>query len=79
MSDCEELCDGCPRRAEHHLCDECCHAEPDAINQENMKLHAQVADLKARLKAVRAKSSAVRDWHLLDRATDLRVRKWRKP
>ena len=40
-------CDSCPNRAEHFLCDKCCHEEPDAILRENLKLWAENADLKA--------------------------------
>lgn len=38
MSDCDQSCDGCPNKAEHHLCDACCHDEVDAINRENEEL-----------------------------------------
>ena len=38
----------------------------------------EVADLRARLKAVRSQSRAIPQWHLLDRATDLRRRNWRE-
>lgn len=31
-------CDGCPAEATHHLCEECCHSEPDAIMKENTEL-----------------------------------------
>lgn len=31
-------CDGCPAEATHHLCEECCHSEPDAISKENAEL-----------------------------------------
>lgn len=39
-------CDGCPAKAEHHLCDACCHAEPDAINRENRELREEVERLR---------------------------------
>lgn len=45
MSRCGEPCDGCSARAEHHLCDKCCHEEPDAINRENQRLRVLVEEL----------------------------------
>ena len=42
MSLCGEPCDGCANRAEHHLCDACCHEEPDAIQKENRELHEKL-------------------------------------
>lgn len=42
-------CDGCPAEATHHLCEECCHAEPDAISKENAELRESAALVEARL------------------------------
>ena len=42
MSTCDQSCDGCPRKAEHHLCDACCHDEVDAIQKENRELREKL-------------------------------------
>lgn len=42
MSTCGEPCDGCSNRAEHHLCDACCHDEVNAIQKENRELREEV-------------------------------------
>lgn len=47
MSQCGEPCDGCPNRAEHHLCDACCHDEVNAIQAENRELRALLAQARA--------------------------------
>lgn len=72
-----ETCDGCPRPAEHHLCDECCHAEPDAINRENEKFRAEVRDLKARLKAARRRFQRGAIAEAYD-ALDIKNTNWRR-
>ena len=46
MSDCDAPCDSCPAKAEHHLCDLCCHEEPDAINKENRELREMLKKLE---------------------------------
>ena len=51
---CGEPCDNCATRAEHHLCDTCCHAEPDALSRENAELRAEIRDLKARVAELEA-------------------------
>lgn len=59
-------------------------AEARRLRDENGELRAEVADLKARLKAVRAEvygtygTTAEQD-ALVGRATDLRVKNWREP
>lgn len=42
MSTCGEPCDGCANRAEHHLCDACCHDEVDAIRREERELREKL-------------------------------------
>jgi len=48
----------------------------------NSALHekqAVIDDLKSRLRQVRSRSRSVPQWHLFEKTTDLRVKKWRKP
>lgn len=42
MSVCGEPCDGCPNRAEHHLCDACCHDEVDALQRKTRELREKL-------------------------------------
>jgi molecular chaperone GrpE (heat shock protein) len=49
MSDCDQSCDGCPNKAEHHLCDACCHDEVDAIQRENRELQEQLEAAQAEI------------------------------
>lgn len=53
MSDCDEPCDSCPAKAEHHLCDLCCHEEPDAINKENRELREMLKKLEEEVEFLR--------------------------
>lgn len=69
MSTCDEPCDGCPNRAEHHLCDACCHDEVDAIQKENRelweKLEWQAACTKALMESqerLAAELKEAREW-----------------
>lgn len=82
---CGEPCDNCAARAEHHLCETCCHAEPDALSRENDELRAEVRDLRARLKAVKAARNYDRrrmTQTVFDRAVsfalDLKNKSWRR-
>lgn len=65
MSDCGEPCDGCPNRAEHHLCDACCHDEVDAIQKENRelreKLEWQAACTKALMESQERLAAELKD------------------
>ena len=50
MSDCDQSCDGCAAKAQHHLCDACCNDELDALRKERdrwKKLAMQVRDWAA--------------------------------
>jgi hypothetical protein len=54
--------------------------ERDEVNQELLSLNEEIHDLKARLKAAREYAGDYpAGWPRITRATDLRVKDWRKP
>jgi hypothetical protein len=63
MSDCNQSCDGCPSKAEHHLCDACCHDEVDAIQRENRELQEKLEAALAALEKEKAAHRLEREAH----------------
>lgn len=56
---CGEPCDGCANRAEHHLCDACCHDEVDAIQKENRELREKLGAARAEVERLRNALAAI--------------------